>query len=177
MRRNYCLLRRVKILTVLILILIFLITNNFTIMNHLSDLRSNLKNTNIFNKYDKNMSSFKVEFPHVFDLLPHLKDKLKCFEPNSVISKNRRNVSLVIGMSTMKRENATYLNKTLDSIFNSMNSDQKMNILVVILIAEVRKITHSFEKQTPLIKTVKLVNEKVGIIFLSSYISVHIGYK
>ena len=86
MRRNYCLLRRVPILTVLTLILICIILNNFTVINHLSDLRNNLKNTSIFNQYDTKIASLKVEFPHVFDLLPHLKDKVNYFEPNSVIS-------------------------------------------------------------------------------------------
>jgi hypothetical protein len=114
--------------SIFILILIILIVNNFKIINYRKQMESN----------EINDDFLKVRFPHVFETLPHLKNKINYyFKPRYIISQNRRNVSIVIGISTMKRQNVTYLDKMLDSLFDSMTNDERSQVLVVLLIAEV----------------------------------------
>lgn len=85
------------------------------------------------------IDSKNLSFPHVFETLSHLKDyEKKTMNPKQVISSNKnRLASLVIGIPTMKRANATYLYKMLDSLFNAISSDERDKLLLVILITEV----------------------------------------
>ena len=49
----------------------------------------------------------------------------------------RLTAHLVIGISTVKRENNSYLITMLDSLFRAMNNKEKDKVLIVLLIAEV----------------------------------------
>ena len=59
------------------------------------------------------------------------------WNPNFKMKQIRRNeIEIVIGISTIKRENTTYLNRMLESLFLAIDNN-KENVLVVLLIAEV----------------------------------------
>lgn len=59
------------------------------------------------------------------------------WNPNFKMKQIRRNATeIVIGISTIKRENTTYLNRMLESLFLAIDNN-KENVLVVLLIAEV----------------------------------------
>ena len=127
-------------LTTATLIMIMLLVNNIQIVNYLfyrhqskPNFENIYKDLNATEKHEL----FEINFPHIFESLPHLKSKQNHFKAKNVISKNKRDVSLVMGLSTIKRENITYLYRTLDTLFNGMNGQEKAQSLVVVLIAEV----------------------------------------
>jgi hypothetical protein len=122
----------------LILILIIVIVNNIKIINYVNKKFNCDRQMEL---HEINDDFLKVRFPHVFETLPHLKNNIKnYFKPKYVVTQYRHNVSIVIGVSTMKRQNATYLDKMLDSLFDSMTNDERSQVLVVLLIAEVSKL-------------------------------------
>jgi len=53
------------------------------------------------------------------------------------ITQNRHSL-ISIGISTIKRPNSSYLKETLDSLFYSINTEEKKLVLIIVLIAEVR---------------------------------------
>jgi len=53
------------------------------------------------------------------------------------ITQNRHSL-ISIGISTIKRPNSSYLKETLDSLFYSINAEEKKLVLIIVLIAEVR---------------------------------------
>ena len=48
-------------------------------------------------------------------------------------------VALAIGIPTVKRDVQTYLLDTINSVVQAMTEDEKQDVVVVVLIAEVRK--------------------------------------
>lgn len=80
----------------------------------------------------------KVKFKSVLDTLPHTAENSN-YDPDLEISKSR-NASLVIGISTVKRE-ITYLFDTLNSIFSAIEYDKDLSdqVLIILSIAEVSK--------------------------------------
>lgn len=98
--------------------------------------------------------SYDVIFPQISQLLPHLKNNsvsLQLIQPKFKLSKNRFS-SIVIGIPTIRREKTSYLLETLKSLFDSMNDLEKLDILVVIIIAEIED--HSFVQNT-----IELINK------------------
>ena len=57
-------------------------------------------------------------------------------KPKIKISKERESL-ISIGIPTIKRHNVSYLKQTLDSLFYSMNTEEKKLVLIVVFIAEV----------------------------------------
>ena len=62
--------------------------------------------------------------------------KIKSLQPNLEITQNAY-ATFSIGIPTIKRSNSSYLHQTLESLFFSMNAEEKENVLIVVLIAEV----------------------------------------
>ena len=131
------------IVLLLILFTILLVINYLTIIKYVND-KYQCEINEYSDEKDHRISTIRVKFPHVFETLPHLKEKLHLIKPKYVLTKNRQNVTFVIGISTMKRENITYLYKMLDSLFNGMDIREKEQSLVVLLIAEVNYLFISF---------------------------------
>jgi hypothetical protein len=48
----------------------------------------------------------------------------------------RTNVELVIGMATVRRQNANYLNATLMSLFENMDEDETQKYLVIVFVGD-----------------------------------------
>jgi hypothetical protein len=84
-----------------------------------------------------NSTKYQFRIPDFFELQPHLKRNL---EPLYLLSNNRSNVSIVMGVPTVKRKDASYLKPMLTSLFESMqleNKETRDGVLVVVMIAEV----------------------------------------
>ena len=78
-----------------------------------------------------------IELPNSIDFMPHLNGRVTFMQPKFKQAKNRF-TNLVIGIPTIKRDKTSYLLETIKSLFDSMNEQEKENVLVVILIAEVK---------------------------------------
>jgi hypothetical protein len=123
----------------IILFSITLIINYLTIVKYVND-KYQCQSNDYIEELNHRIKTIRIKFPHVFETLPHLKEKLHSLRPKYVLTNNRKNVSFVIGLSTIKRENITYLYRMLDSLFNGMNIQEKDQSLVVLLIAEVNNL-------------------------------------
>ena len=82
------------------------------------------------------MVSYDLTVPSITAFLPHTKQSPRALVPAIKVSRGRRNVSMVIGIPTVKREVQSYLVSTLESIFNNMNAKEISDTLVIILISE-----------------------------------------
>jgi len=51
---------------------------------------------------------------------------------------------MVLGVPTIKRERESYLSRTLQSLIDSLNDDENMDCLIVVMICEVRRL-HLFQ--------------------------------
>lgn len=56
--------------------------------------------------------------------------------PSVTRSKGRENVTLILGIPTVKRENASYLIETLDSFINNMNEAEQSDTLIIVYVGE-----------------------------------------
>jgi len=79
--------------------------------------------------YDLSLPSIQYTLPNVFD-------SPKSLSPAFKWSKDRRNVSMVLGIPTVKREFQSYLQSTLRNIFENIQHKDESDTLIVIFIAE-----------------------------------------
>lgn len=92
-------------------------------------------------------SQADVVFPHLGNFLKHLNmsANMVCdassalfLQPKFKLAKNSRHTATIaIGIPTIKREKTSYLLETLKSLFDAMNELDKLDALVVVMIAEV----------------------------------------
>ena len=61
---------------------------------------------------------------------------LKNLTPAFKWSEGRSNVTIVLGIPTVKRDHSSYLHTTLRSIFENIGAEEESDTLVIILIAE-----------------------------------------
>ena len=96
-----------------------------------------------------------LSFPNLVDFLPHITDDFKALQPSLKLSKGRYNVSMIIGISTVKRQKDSYLLTTLNSIFANISKNNTVteDILIVVMIAEyidlefVNKTTQTLQRE------------------------------
>ena len=96
-----------------------------------------------------------LSFPNVVDFLPHITDDFESLQPVLKLSKGRHNVSMIIGISTVKRPKDSYLSTTLHSIFENISKNKTLteDILIVVMIAEyidlqfVNETTQTLQKE------------------------------
>jgi hypothetical protein len=60
--------------------------------------------------------------------------------PLKIEKSKKRNSFISIGIPTVRRNNASYLKQTLDSLLYSMTNEEKKLVLIVVFIAEVNLI-------------------------------------
>jgi len=129
--------RKFAIPVLLFLILIVLGINHLIILFYIKHNKQTCYSNQSNFEYDQPASELKIKFPNSLESIDHLKFKKdNIFKPELYYSQNRR-ASFVIGVSTIKRENISYLNTMLDSLFLSMSQVEKNQALVVVLLAEV----------------------------------------
>ncbi len=136
----------------LLVVLIMLITNHLKIVMHIRNRghrrRCAYSNETISYDYIQD-SDLAVKFPHVFNSIEHLTSiKTNYFQPDILMSNNRK-ATFVIGVPTIKRKDISYLNTMLDSLFLALNQQEKQQVLIVILLAEVIKYEISFQLKKP----------------------------
>ena len=87
----------------------------------------------------KNFELDDLTFPNINDFLPHIANDLKSLRPTMKISKGKFNISMIMGIPTVKREKESYLVTTLHSIFKNISKNNTVpeNILIVVMIAEI----------------------------------------
>ena len=79
-----------------------------------------------------------LSIPNIFDFLPDIRKDLKSLRPAMKISMGKSNVSMIIGIPTVKRQKESYLISTLHSIFENISKNNTVteNILIVVMISE-----------------------------------------
>ncbi|XP_076878082.1 alpha-1,3-mannosyl-glycoprotein 4-beta-N-acetylglucosaminyltransferase B isoform X2 [Brachyhypopomus gauderio] len=74
--------------------------------------------------------------PNAFLYLPHLKEHVDSLKPNIYLSQGRSEVSLVLGIPTVRRQKESYLVNTVNSLLYDLTPEQKSEILIIIFVAE-----------------------------------------
>jgi len=115
-----------KCLILLVLLITFLnqflnFTNDSSKTSNDDKIKYSILNDNDYNNYSI------LNFPQAFEMHSHLRSN-----PHNIGNERK----FVIGLSTVKRVNQSYLFIMLDSLFVSMNSTEKSQIIVVLLVAE-----------------------------------------
>ena len=75
--------------------------------------------------------------PTISDFLPRTNNDLESLRPSLTMSKEKHNVSLIIGKPTVKRQKGRYLTITLQSLFECITSEHRVieEILTVVMTA------------------------------------------
>jgi len=89
--------------------------------------------------------TYDLSLPSIRYALPHVVQSPKSLSPAFKWSKGRSQVSMVLGIPTVKRDHQSYLQSTLRSVFNNIQPEDESDTLVVIFIAET---DISFVKET-----------------------------
>ncbi|XP_038056891.1 alpha-1,3-mannosyl-glycoprotein 4-beta-N-acetylglucosaminyltransferase B-like [Patiria miniata] len=78
-----------------------------------------------------------MHLPSILQYMPHLIGKPDSLQPAFHLSKGVTQVSMVIGVPTIKRDVESYLMETLSSLVAGLSPEEKIDCLIVVLIAEV----------------------------------------
>lgn len=81
-------------------------------------------------------SHVDMSLPNMFHYLPHLIGRPDAIVPAVKYSQGRSGVSVVIGVPTIKREQESYLPQTLLSLIEGLNDDERLDVIIVVLVAE-----------------------------------------
>ncbi|XP_037076064.1 alpha-1,3-mannosyl-glycoprotein 4-beta-N-acetylglucosaminyltransferase B-like [Pollicipes pollicipes] len=77
-----------------------------------------------------------LEVPGLLNYLPHLLGHPHALTPVLHVSQGRRDVTVVMGLPTVKRQVQNYLIPTLKNLIDCMNAEERAQALIVVLIAE-----------------------------------------
>ena len=77
--------------------------------------------------------------PGLLTYMPHLLGRPKALTPALQVSRGRRDVTVVMGVPTVRREVQNYLASTLKSLVDCMSKAERKETLIVVFIAEVRR--------------------------------------
>ncbi|XP_070692641.1 alpha-1,3-mannosyl-glycoprotein 4-beta-N-acetylglucosaminyltransferase A isoform X2 [Pempheris klunzingeri] len=77
-----------------------------------------------------------VLLPSVYVYMPHLRHHPDSLIPNIVLGQGRRGVTMVLGIPTVKREKQSYLVATLSSLLYSLTFSQRLDLLIIVFVAE-----------------------------------------
>ena len=103
--------------------------------------------------------------PTISDFLPRTNNDLESLRPSLTMSKEKHNVSLIIGKPTVKRQKGRYLTITLQSLFECITSEHRVieEILTVVMTAdwtEERLVQGSIQCQDEVFGDTNSENEK-----------------
>ncbi|TSO15263.1 Matrix metalloproteinase-17 [Bagarius yarrelli] len=97
-----------------------------------------LKNISV--GYSSNHSSaqpFLSLLPYTHLFLPHLRKNPDSLQPRIFLSQGRSEVSLVLGIPTVRRQRQSYLVNTISSLLYDLTPEQKADIIIIIFVAEI----------------------------------------
>lgn len=115
--------------------------NSFEIISKKSSLRTLVENRSL------KLSNF-MRFPQIFELIPHLRSLNEVtLAPDIVLTNKRKqkHASIVIGISTIKRVNTSYVSGMLDSLLKSIINQEREQILIVLQVAELNDTSFKFK--------------------------------
>ena len=121
------------------------LNNNGTYEINKTSKHGEISNTEAINgivdKFDFEVEKTELDdlsVPNIFDFLPDITYDLKSLRPVMKISMGKCNVSMIIGIPTVKRHGESYLITTLHSIFENISKNNTVteNILIVVMISE-----------------------------------------
>ncbi|KAK3778773.1 hypothetical protein RRG08_013043 [Elysia crispata] len=72
----------------------------------------------------------------IFHYLPHLRGNPSLLSPGLALSKGKTNVSIVIGIPTIRRPTNTYLYDTIQSLLDAMDEAEKADSLIFVCLTE-----------------------------------------
>ncbi|CAG0901513.1 unnamed protein product [Cyprideis torosa] len=75
--------------------------------------------------------------PTIYQFLPHLLNSPNSLQPAFLFSKNRADVSVVLGIPTVRRQVQSYLVHTLENLIQNMNPAEREDTLIVVMIGEI----------------------------------------
>ncbi|KAK1175489.1 alpha-1,3-mannosyl-glycoprotein 4-beta-N-acetylglucosaminyltransferase B-like [Acipenser oxyrinchus oxyrinchus] len=78
----------------------------------------------------------KYHLSNIYYYLPHLTQSEDSLRPNVAIGQERTNVSLVLGIPTVKRVKQNYLMDTLNSLVYELSQEERSDCLIIIFVAE-----------------------------------------
>ncbi|KAF6207891.1 hypothetical protein GE061_016340 [Apolygus lucorum] len=85
----------------------------------------------------KNKSQ-QMRVPTAYHFQPHLLLEASSLRPALTISKGRSNVTMALGIPSVKRDVKNYLHLTLKSILNGMTDSEKRDTIIIVFIAETK---------------------------------------
>ncbi|KAL5013048.1 hypothetical protein ScPMuIL_011599 [Solemya velum] len=88
-------------------------------------------------RYNQLLSEGTLHLPSLYTYLPHIIGNPGNLRPALRVSKNRLSASIVFGIPTIKRDKASYLHQTLNSLIDGLSIQEKEESLIVVFIAEV----------------------------------------
>ncbi|XP_052830467.1 alpha-1,3-mannosyl-glycoprotein 4-beta-N-acetylglucosaminyltransferase A [Octopus bimaculoides] len=113
-----------------------------------SVLHSNVSNKSVLiEKFPSDLQTALVNFtdlygqssihlPSLFTYLPHLSRNPNGMRPAYKLSRNRFGVSMVFGIPTIKRDKVSYLRRTLHSLIDGLNEEEREDCLIIVFVAE-----------------------------------------
>ncbi|CAI9736357.1 alpha-1,3-mannosyl-glycoprotein 4-beta-N-acetylglucosaminyltransferase B-like [Octopus vulgaris] len=113
-----------------------------------SVLHSNVSNKSVLiEKFPSDLQTALVNFtdlygqssihlPSLFTYLPHLSHNPNGMRPAYKLSRNRFGVSMVFGIPTIKRDRVSYLRRTLHSLIDGLNEEEREDCLIIVFVAE-----------------------------------------
>ncbi|XP_036327426.1 alpha-1,3-mannosyl-glycoprotein 4-beta-N-acetylglucosaminyltransferase A-like [Rhagoletis pomonella] len=123
-----------------------------TLLKSLSpEARQLIKNATHSHTTQRFSSSTAIRLPTAYNFLPHLLDDSTSLHPAYIRSKSRTDVSIVLGIPTVKREKQSYLVSTLQNLIENMNEEEQNETLIIVYIGESEEeLVHAIAKQVEL---------------------------
>ncbi|XP_037943157.1 alpha-1,3-mannosyl-glycoprotein 4-beta-N-acetylglucosaminyltransferase B-like [Teleopsis dalmanni] len=108
------------------------------------EARQALKNASHAHSAQRYSTTTAVRLPTAYHFLPHLLDDSASLRPAYLYSKGRADVSIVLGIPTVKREKQSYLLGTLQNLIENMNEEEQNETLIIVFIGEMDQSTVQF---------------------------------
>lgn len=112
------------------------ISPNVTINSSLLDSLSPESRNIIRNMTQSQKSTSALRLPTSFHFLPHLLNDDGSLRPAFLMSKGKQDVSIVLGIPSVKRDKQSYLFTTLHNIVEHMTEEEQNETMIVIFIGE-----------------------------------------
>ncbi|ESO08788.1 hypothetical protein HELRODRAFT_190605 [Helobdella robusta] len=89
--------------------------------------------------------------PLLLTQLPHLASNWSFIQPHVLYSKKKPNVTIVIGIVTVRRSNYQYIEETLTSLIENLNEEEMEKTQIVVMITELKERSRYVEQVEKLI--------------------------
>ncbi|XP_053954932.1 alpha-1,3-mannosyl-glycoprotein 4-beta-N-acetylglucosaminyltransferase A [Anastrepha ludens] len=120
-----------------------------TLLKSLSpEARQLIKNATHSHTTQRFSSSTAIRLPTAYNFMPHLLDDSASLHPAYIRSKGRTDVSIVLGIPTVRRDKQSYLVSTLQNLIENMNEEEQNETLIIVFIGESEEeLVHAIARQ------------------------------